>query len=67
MFSLTFNMGIAGLQTHDVWRDVNAGNMAAVPGDIRSLGGGGKGIPLRRANEANIFSNGVYANACYAY
>jgi len=67
MFSLTFNMGMGRLRTHDVWRDVNAGNMSAVPGDILSLGGGGTGIPFRRANEANMFSNGVYANACYAH
>lgn len=67
MFSLTFNMGMGRLQTHDVWTDVNAGNMAAVPGDMRSLGAGGPGIRFRRANEANMFANGVYASACYAH
>ena len=67
MLSLTFNMGMARLQTHDVWRAVKAGNMAAVPGDIRSLGGGGNGIPFRRTKEANMFASGVYANACYAH
>jgi lysozyme len=67
MVSLTFNMGMNRLQTHDVWSDVNAGNMAAVPGDIKSLGAGGPGIPARRANEANMFQNGVYANACYSW
>jgi lysozyme len=66
MVSLTFNMGMGRLQTHDVWGYVNAGNMAAVPGAIRSLGAGGPGIPARRANEANMFQNGVYANACYS-
>jgi RHS repeat-associated protein len=66
MVSLTFNMGMGRLQTHDVWKDVNAGNMAAVPGDIRTLGAGGGGMPTRRANEANIFQNGVYADACYS-
>jgi RHS repeat-associated protein len=65
MVSLTFNMGIGRLETHDVWRDVNAGNMAAIPRDIRSLGAGGQGIPARRGNEANMFQNGAYANACY--
>src|SRR5579871_259522 len=49
--SLTFNMGMGRLRTHDVWTDVSAGNMAAVPGDIMSLGAGGPGIPARRANE----------------
>jgi GH24 family phage-related lysozyme (muramidase) len=44
MVSLTFNMGMGRLQTHDVWGDVNAGNMAAVPGDIMSLGAGGPGM-----------------------
>jgi RHS repeat-associated protein len=66
LVSLTFNMGMGRLQTHDVWQDVNAGNMAAVPDDITSLGAGGTGIPFRRANEANMFANGVYADACYA-
>ncbi len=67
MFSLTFNMGMGRLQTHDVWRDLSAGNTVAVPGDIRSLSAGGPGMPFRRANEANMFSNGVYASACYAH
>jgi RHS repeat-associated protein len=67
MVSLTFNMGMAKLQSHDVWSDVQAGNMAAVPADIQSLGAGGPGIPSRRANEANMFANGVYAKACYAH
>jgi GH24 family phage-related lysozyme (muramidase) len=66
MVSLTFNMGMARLQTHDVWGDVNSGNMAAVPAAIMSLGAGGPGIPARRANEANMFQNGGYANACYS-
>lgn len=66
MVSLTFNMGMGRLQTHDVWHDVNAGNLTAVPGDIRSLGAGGPGIPARRANEANMFQNGVYADGCYS-
>ena len=66
MVSLTFNMGMGRLQTHDAWGDVNAGNMGAVPGDIKSLGAGGPGMPTRRANEANMFQNGVYANACYS-
>ena len=65
MVSLTFNMQMGRLMRHDVWRDVNTGNMAAVPGDIRSLGGGGNGIPARRANEANMFANGAYADNCY--
>ncbi len=64
MVSLSYNMGMR-LRRHDVWRDINAGDSASIPGDITSLSGGGAGIPSRRANEANIFIGGVYANNCY--
>lgn len=63
--SLAFNMGLPRLRSHDVWRDLNGGNLSAVPGDIRSLGGGGPGIPIRRAREANMFGQGIYPTSCY--
>ena len=65
--SLVYNLGIAGFQTHDVYKDLVAHNYAAIPADIRSLGGGGAGIPARRSNEANTFMNGVYPDSCYAH
>ena len=65
MVSLAFNMG-PRLKKHDVWRDASSGNMAAVPGDIMSLGAGGPGMPPRRANEANMFANGLYTSVCYS-
>jgi len=67
LLSLAFNMGAPGLQTHDVWTDVAAGNLAAAPAAIRSLSAGGAGIPFRRANEANIFSSGAYPSSCYSH
>jgi GH24 family phage-related lysozyme (muramidase) len=67
LFSLAYNMGGRGPQRHDVWQDVNGGNLAAAPGAITPLRGGGPGIPARRANEANMFENGVYANSCYSH
>jgi GH24 family phage-related lysozyme (muramidase) len=67
LVSLDFNMGLSTLETHDVWGDVQAGNYDAVPADITSLGAGGPGIPARRANEAQMFQNGVYnPGGCYA-
>jgi lysozyme len=67
LFSLTFNMGIGRLQTHDVWKDVQSGNSGRVPADIRSLSAGGQGMQYRHANETNIYGNGTYANYCYAH
>jgi RHS repeat-associated protein len=67
LVSLGYNMGLSRLQTHSIWRDVNAGNSARGPADIRSLSAGGAGIPNRRANEAAIFGSGTYAPACYAH
>lgn len=66
LFSLTFNMGMGRLQTHDVWRDVQSGNSGRVPTDIRSLSAGGQGMRYRRTNEANMYGNGTYASYCYA-
>jgi GH24 family phage-related lysozyme (muramidase) len=62
---LVFNMGSERLQRHDVWTDIAAGDYARVPADILSLGAGGSGIKTRRANEVNMWSNGVYPDQCY--
>ena len=65
MVDLVFNMGPNRLQTHDVWTDVVNGNLNQVPADIQTLRAGGTGIAQRRANEAAMFTNGVYPTQCY--
>jgi GH24 family phage-related lysozyme (muramidase) len=65
MVDLVFNMGPTPLQTHDVWTDVVNGNLNQVPADIQTLRAGGGGIVQRCANEAAMFTNGVYPTQCY--
>ena len=65
LIDLDFNMGPTRLQGHDVWNDVTAGNLDAVPADIMTLLGGGPGIPTRRANEASMWNGGPIPKKCY--
>ena len=60
---LDFNMGPSRLQSHDVWRDLS-GNRGAVPADIKSLGAGGAGIAVRRANEVSMWNGGGIPKMC---
>jgi lysozyme len=71
--SLHFNL--QNFEGHDVWKNdlqnPAHSNMNNVPSDIRTLGGGGGGLPYRRDGEANMW-NGIYPdlsdpNVCNAY
>jgi hypothetical protein len=59
--SLHFNL--KNFPDHDVWKhdlkDPAHAELNNVPSDIRTLGGGGKGVSFRRDGEANMW-NGVY-------
>ncbi|AEU37292.1 hypothetical protein AciX8_2989 [Granulicella mallensis MP5ACTX8] len=56
--SVYFN--VRDFKKHDIWSDLqNSSTLNRVPSDIMTLGNGGRGMPYRRAGDANLW-NGTY-------
>jgi lysozyme len=66
LVSFTFNLGVCAFEGSTLLKDLNAGNYAAVPGQLRQwTHAGGKVLPglvTRRNAEAELFSTGHYAS-----
>jgi lysozyme len=64
LVSFAYNVGVGGFTGSTLLRKLNAGNAAAVPGELmRWTNGGLPGLVRRRRAEGELFAHGRYAVA----